>query len=190
MPGSQGRHLISQMVTRGILSPAQANQALRAARSADEAGQQFALRAFLTQKRFMTPKRYDDFVQQLHAPAPQLSPTPAPASKEEKRDELPLPFEIAGFRLVQKLGQGGMGAVFLAEDINVGRMVAVKILPKQHASDSEFVTRFRREAKAALAEVHRMIDMPGAAENAARQVLRLVGTEVQELRGLRPGFAV
>ncbi|HEY3320647.1 MAG TPA: SUMF1/EgtB/PvdO family nonheme iron enzyme [Planctomycetota bacterium] len=62
--------------------------------------------------------------------------------------------QLAHFKLVKKLGEGGMGAVYQAEDLNVGRLVAVKVLPKKHAGDADFVTRFRREAKAAGALNH------------------------------------
>ena len=48
----------------------------------------------------------------------------------------------------------------------------------------------RQEVKAALADVHRRIDVPGASENAAREVLRLVGCRPPALGALRPGFAV
>ncbi|HYG74024.1 MAG TPA: protein kinase [Planctomycetota bacterium] len=57
--------------------------------------------------------------------------------------------QLGPYKLIKKLGEGGMGAVFLAEDTNAGRQVAVKVLPQKHAKDSEFLNRFRREAKAA-----------------------------------------
>jgi serine/threonine protein kinase len=55
---------------------------------------------------------------------------------------------LGNFKLIKKLGEGGMGAVYLAEDTSIGRKVALKVLPRKHASNAEFVTRFRREAKA------------------------------------------
>ncbi len=57
--------------------------------------------------------------------------------------------EIIGqFRIVQRIGKGGMGAVYKAEQPAMGRFVAVKILHRQLASRADLVTRFRREARA------------------------------------------
>ncbi|HYF48344.1 MAG TPA: serine/threonine-protein kinase, partial [Planctomycetota bacterium] len=56
--------------------------------------------------------------------------------------------QLGNYRLLKKLGEGGMGAVYLAEDTVVGRKVAVKILPKKFAEDHSFLSRFRREARA------------------------------------------
>ncbi|MCL5256652.1 MAG: protein kinase, partial [Chloroflexi bacterium] len=53
------------------------------------------------------------------------------------------------YRLLEKIGDGGMAVVYLSEDILLDRQVAVKILRDQYASDERFLARFRREAKAA-----------------------------------------
>jgi eukaryotic-like serine/threonine-protein kinase len=58
------------------------------------------------------------------------------------------------YRIVRKLGSGGMANVYLAEDQELGRRVAIKILNEKHAGDEQFVERFRREAKNAAALSH------------------------------------
>jgi beta-lactam-binding protein with PASTA domain/predicted Ser/Thr protein kinase len=58
------------------------------------------------------------------------------------------------YRIVRKLGSGGMANVYLAEDEELGRRVAIKILNDRHASDDSFVERFRREAKNAAGLSH------------------------------------
>jgi serine/threonine-protein kinase len=58
------------------------------------------------------------------------------------------------YRIVRKLGSGGMADVYLAEDQELGRRVAIKILDGRHANDDQFIERFRREAKNAAALNH------------------------------------
>jgi serine/threonine-protein kinase len=58
------------------------------------------------------------------------------------------------YRILRKLGSGGMANVYLAEDEELGRRVAIKILNDRHASDDSFVERFRREAKNAAGLSH------------------------------------
>src|SRR6266545_4238288 len=58
------------------------------------------------------------------------------------------------YRIVRKLGSGGMANVYLAEDQELGRRVAIKILNDRHAGDEQFVERFRREAKNAAGLSH------------------------------------
>jgi serine/threonine protein kinase len=55
---------------------------------------------------------------------------------------------IGGFELLEKIGQGGMGAVFRARQINMDRIVAVKLLPRKFAQQKQFIERFVREARA------------------------------------------
>jgi serine/threonine protein kinase len=61
------------------------------------------------------------------------------------------------YRLVRRLGQGGMGAVYLGEHLVIGKKVGVKFLHAEFASDREIVTRFYREAQAAAAIGHKSI---------------------------------
>ncbi|GDY13166.1 hypothetical protein LBMAG53_20440 [Planctomycetota bacterium] len=84
-------------------------------------------------------------------------PTAAPAHSPGKLvggSAQRIPKVIAGFELIEKLGQGGMGAVFKARQVSMDRLVALKLLPPKFAQNAKFIERFQREARASARITH------------------------------------
>jgi serine/threonine protein kinase len=91
------------------------------------------------------------------------------------------PAAIAHFRIVSKLGEGGMGAVYRATDTKLNRDVAIKVLPDALANDPDYLARFTREAQLLASLNHPNIAIiHGVEENAL--VMELVPGQTLEER--------
>jgi WD40 repeat protein/tetratricopeptide (TPR) repeat protein len=117
---------------------------------------------------------------------------PAPS-----RGDSPVPAQIGDFRLIREIGHGGMGAVYEAEQVSLGRHVALKILLPQVVGDARQRRRFEREARAA-ARLHHTNIVPvfgvGEHDGTAYYVMQYIpglglDTVIEELKQLMPnGF--
>ncbi len=91
-----------------------------------------------------------------------------------------LPTEMIGqtishYKITEKIGQGGMGEVYRAEDTNLSREVAIKVLPEQFTQDPQRVARFEREAKLLASLNHPNIAAIHGLEEADNQPFLVLG---------------
>jgi serine/threonine protein kinase len=116
-----------------------------------EAGADPERQAFLARFPEIAPTLADclDGLRLVHELTPRLLPTvePAPAAEEGRREPL------GDFRILREVGRGGMGIVYEAVQLSLGRRVALKVLPLAAALDGRQLQRFRNEAQAA-AQLH------------------------------------
>ena len=80
--------------------------------------------------------------------------TPAAVMATPAATRLDVPERLGGYRLVRELGRGAMGAVYLAKQLSLDRLVALKVIQEKFANNPTFLARFTREAYAAAQLVH------------------------------------
>src|SRR5262245_18908145 len=119
-----------------------------------------------------------------------------PEKKPAKPAEVALK-QLGDYRIIREIGHGGMGVVYEAEQVSLGRHVALKVLPKQALADAKQKGRFQREAKAA-ARLHHTNIVPvfGNGEHDGMpyyvmQFIQGLGLDVvlEELNNMQPGAA-
>jgi serine/threonine protein kinase len=96
--------------------------------------------------------------------------------------------KVGHYQIIEKIGAGGMGEVYLAQDTRLDRRVALKFMPAQYASDQDFVNRFRREAQAAARLDHpNIVTVFEVGEHAGRPFIAMQYVEGQNLHDLAHG---
>jgi serine/threonine protein kinase/Tfp pilus assembly protein PilF len=111
-----------------------------------------------------------DGLEMMHTVAPQLRQSGDDAGPARESDRIATwPCPLGDFRIVRELGRGGMGVVYEAEQMSLGRRVALKVLPFTAAMDSRQLQRFKNEAQAA-AQLHHTNIVPVHAVGCERGV--------------------
>ena len=162
MPTQENLVFLRAAVESGALDSRQANEVLGALERVEELGASASAREIAASRGFQSPARAAVAVQ---APPPKRreavrdgerasNPPPIPPPMGAGREPPPPapargPRTIGNYQLIEKLGVGGMGIVYKAQQLSMDRPVALKILPPSCARDRVFVERFLREARSA-----------------------------------------
>ena len=108
------------------------------------------LRQPVTDEPYLKESGYLDMMEQMeaigHGGATSLAPAPQGSAWEKEEEDLPR--RLGQYRLLERLGSGGMGTVYKALHLKLEKLVALKVLPRDRMKDAQSVTRFLREIKA------------------------------------------
>jgi serine/threonine protein kinase len=124
------------VVERGLMSPEELEQCASDVRSASQTSP-VTLAELLVKREFLTRRQVDRLRGDLEA---------VKSSQQ-----------IPGYQIVRKLGAGAMATVFLARQLSLDRLVAIKVLPKKYSSNPSFIERFYKEGRAAAKLSHNNI---------------------------------
>ncbi|MEW6356942.1 MAG: protein kinase [Planctomycetota bacterium] len=143
-------------VQAGLITSAQLAEAIEETTRLKADGKESSLRDILIKKGFLTEQQAHDL---MPSPSSGSSGTDDGTVKMKLEEDISTDeFEGAilggDFRIEKKLGSGGMGAVYLAEQVSLQRKVALKLISPEAATDQEYVARFKREATSAAQLVH------------------------------------
>ena len=133
MPSPNDLSLARRVVAQGICQTAEVEECLAVLHQSEQLGQLESLGDLLVQRGFLTRT--------------QLTRLAQSGDNSQKQAE-PGTLRLGPYELLIKLGEGGMGAVYKANDTRNGKIVALKVLPRSKARDEMFLKRFEMEARA------------------------------------------
>jgi serine/threonine-protein kinase len=125
------------VVERGLVTPEELDQCSSDQRARSAGSVPVTLAELLVEKDFLTKRQVERLRSDLEA---------------VKTSQ-----QIPGYRIIRKLGAGAMATVFLAKQLSLDRLVAIKVLPKKFSQSQNFIERFLREGRAAAKLSHNNI---------------------------------
>ncbi len=133
MPSPDDLNLARDVVAQGVCQTAEVEECLAVLHQSEQLGKLESLGNLLVQRGFLTRS--------------QLTRLTQSGNNAQKQAE-PATLRLGPYELLLKLGEGGMGAVYKANDTRNGKIVALKVLPRSKAKDEMFLKRFEMEARA------------------------------------------